>query len=57
MQLIGGDSRQITAVIVVPHAVGSSSERLDPALDEGPDELNARKLLIRSGAELLDFLH
>jgi hypothetical protein len=37
--------------------VGSSSERLDPTLDEGPNKLNARKLFIQSGTELLDFLH
>jgi hypothetical protein len=37
--------------------VGSSSERLDPTLDEGPNKLNARKFFIRSGTELLDFLH
>jgi hypothetical protein len=37
--------------------VGSSSERLDPTLDEGPDELNARKLFLRSGSKLLDFFH
>jgi hypothetical protein len=37
--------------------VGSSSERLDLALDEGSDELNARKLFLRSSSELLDLLH
>jgi hypothetical protein len=37
--------------------VGSSSERLDPPLDEGPNKLNARKLFIRCGSKLLDFLH
>jgi hypothetical protein len=37
--------------------VGSSSERLDSTLDEGPDELDARKLFLRSGSELLDLLH
>jgi hypothetical protein len=37
--------------------VGSSSERLDPALDEGPDELNAQKLFLWSGSKLLDFFH
>jgi hypothetical protein len=37
--------------------VGSSSEWLDPALYEGLNELNARKLLLRRGSKLLDFLH
>jgi hypothetical protein len=37
--------------------VGSGSERLNPALDEGPDELNARKLFLWSGSKLLDFYH
>jgi hypothetical protein len=37
--------------------VGSSSERLDSTLDEGSDELNSRKLLLRSSSELLDLLH
>jgi hypothetical protein len=37
--------------------VGSSSEGLDPTLDEGPNKLEARKLLVRSGSKLLDFLH
>jgi hypothetical protein len=41
MQLIGGNSGQISAVAVIPHVVGSSSERLDPTLDEGPNKLNA----------------
>jgi hypothetical protein len=57
MQLIGGNSRRIAVVAVIPHAVGSSSERLDPTLDEGPNKLNAQKLFIQSGTELLDFLH
>jgi hypothetical protein len=37
--------------------VGSSSERLDSMLDEGPDELDAQKLFLRSSLELLDLLH
>jgi hypothetical protein len=37
--------------------VGSSSERLDSTLDEGPDELDARKLFLWSSSELLDLLH
>jgi hypothetical protein len=41
VQLIGGNSGRVPAAAVVPHAVGSSSERLDPVLDEGPNELNA----------------
>jgi hypothetical protein len=34
-----------------------SSERLDSTLDEGSDELDSRKLLLRSSSELLDLLH
>jgi hypothetical protein len=37
--------------------VGSSSERLDSTLNKGPDELDPRKLLLRSSLELLDLLH
>jgi hypothetical protein len=37
--------------------VGSSSEGLDPTLDEGSNKLEARKLLLRSGSKLFDFLH
>jgi hypothetical protein len=37
--------------------VGSSSEGLDPSLDEGPDELDAQKLFLWSGSKLLDFFH
>jgi hypothetical protein len=48
---------RIPSVTVVPHAVGSSSERLDSTLDEGLNKLEARKLLLRSGSKLLDFLH
>jgi hypothetical protein len=57
VQLILGNLGQIPTIAVIPHAVGSSSERLDLALDEGPDELNARKLFLRSGSKLLDFFH
>jgi hypothetical protein len=41
MQLVGGNSGRIAAVAIIPHAVGSSSERLDPMLDECPNKLNA----------------
>jgi hypothetical protein len=37
--------------------VGSSSERLDPVLYEGPNELDAQKLFLRRGLKLLNFLH
>jgi hypothetical protein len=30
---------------------------LDSTLDEGPNKLEARKLLLRSGSKLLDFFH
>jgi hypothetical protein len=36
-----GDAGRIPTVAVVPHTVGSSSERLDSALDEGSDKLDA----------------
>jgi hypothetical protein len=55
VQFILGNLGRVPAVAVIQHAVGSSSERLDPALDEGSDELNARKLFLRSGSKLLDF--
>jgi hypothetical protein len=35
--------------------VGSSSERLDPTLYEGPNELDARKLFLRCGLKPLNF--
>jgi hypothetical protein len=57
VQLVLGDAGRIPTIAVVPHAVGSSSERLDTTLDEGPDELDPRKLLLRSSSELLDLLH
>jgi hypothetical protein len=41
MQLIRGNSGRIAVVAVTPHAVGSSSERMDPTLDEGLNKLNA----------------
>jgi hypothetical protein len=37
--------------------VGSSSKRLDSTLNEGPDELDPRQLLLWSSSELLDLLH
>jgi hypothetical protein len=37
--------------------MGSSSEGLDPTLDEGSDKLEAQKLLLWGGSKLLDFLH
>jgi hypothetical protein len=37
--------------------VVSSSERLDSTLDGGSDELDARKLFLRSSSELLDLPH
>jgi hypothetical protein len=42
---------------VVPHAVGPSSERLDPTLYESLNELVARKLFLGRGSKLLNFLH
>jgi hypothetical protein len=40
VQLVLGDASRIPAIVVIPHAVGSSSERLDSTLDEGSDELD-----------------
>jgi hypothetical protein len=37
--------------------VGPSSERLDPTLYEGVNELDTRKLFLGRGSKLLDFLH
>jgi hypothetical protein len=37
--------------------VGSSSEGLDPAFDEGSDKLKSQKFLLWSRSKLLDFLH
>jgi hypothetical protein len=42
---------------ILPHAVGSSSERLNPPFNEGANKLDARQLLLGRGSELLDFLH
>jgi hypothetical protein len=36
-----GDAGRIPTITVVPHTVGSSSERLDSTLDEGSDQLDA----------------
>jgi hypothetical protein len=41
-QLIGRESRRVPTTGIVPHTVGPSGERLDPALDEGADQLEAR---------------
>jgi hypothetical protein len=56
-QFIGGKSRRVSMAGIVPHTVGPSGERLDPALDEGVDKLEARQFFLRRGPELLDLLH
>jgi hypothetical protein len=57
LQLIRRHSCRIAAIGILPHAVGSSSERLDPPYDEGANKLDATQLLLGRGSELLDFLH
>jgi hypothetical protein len=41
-QLIRRELRRVPMAGIVPHTVGPSGERLDPALDEGADQLEAR---------------
>jgi hypothetical protein len=41
-QLIGRESSRVPTAGIVPHIVGLSGERLDLALDEGADQLEAR---------------
>jgi hypothetical protein len=48
--------RWVPAIGVIPDAVGPSGKRLDPALDEGTDDLDARQLLLGRSPKLLDFL-
>jgi hypothetical protein len=57
VQLVGRDSCRVLVISVVPHAVGPSSERLDPTLYECANELDARKFFLRCGSKLMDFLH
>jgi hypothetical protein len=56
-QLIGGESSQVPTADVVPHTLGPSGERLDPALNEGADQLEARHLFLGCGSELSNLLH
>jgi hypothetical protein len=49
--------RRVSAIGVVPHAVGPSNERLNPTLYESANKLDARKFLLGRGSKLLDFLH
>jgi hypothetical protein len=57
LQLIGGESSQIPTAGAVPHIVGSSSERPDPAFNKGADLLEASYLFLGCGLELTNFLH
>jgi hypothetical protein len=41
-QLIGRESSRVPMAGTVRHTVSPSGERLDPALDEGADQLEAR---------------
>jgi hypothetical protein len=54
-QLIRKNSCRVSALGVFPHGVGSSSERLDPMLYKGANELDARELFLGRGSKLLDF--
>jgi hypothetical protein len=56
-QIIGGESSQVPTIGVVPHTVGPSGKRLDLALDEGADQLEARYLFLGRGPELPNLLH
>jgi hypothetical protein len=38
LQLVGSHPGRIAAIGVLPHAVGSSGEQLNPALDEGANK-------------------
>jgi hypothetical protein len=51
------NSRRVSVIGVVPHAVGPSSERLNPTLYESMNKLDARKLFLGRSSQLLDFLH
>jgi hypothetical protein len=57
LQLVRRNSCRVSVIGVVPHAVGSSGERLDLMLYESANKLDARKLFIGRGSKLLDFLH
>jgi hypothetical protein len=56
-QLIRGESSWIPMAGVVPHTVGSSGERLDPAFNEDADQLEAKHLFLGCGSELPNLLH
>jgi hypothetical protein len=56
-QLIEGELSQVPMAGVAPHTVGLSGERLDPTLDEGEDQLEARYLILGRGSELPNLLH
>jgi hypothetical protein len=56
-QLVRRNSCRVSAIGVFPHGVGSSSERLDPTLYKGMNELDARELFLGHGSKLLDFFH
>jgi hypothetical protein len=57
LQLVKRNSCRVSAIGVVPHAVGPSSERLYLMLYKSANELDARKLFLGRGSKLLDFLH
>jgi hypothetical protein len=56
-QFVRGNSHRVSVISVVPHAVGPSSERLNPTLYESVNKMDARKFLLGRGSKLLDFLH
>jgi hypothetical protein len=50
LQLVGGEPGRVSTIGVLPHAVRLGSEWLNPALDEGADQLEARHFLFGCGS-------
>jgi hypothetical protein len=57
LQLIGSHPCRVAAIGILPHAVGSSGEWLNPTFNKGANKLNARQLLLGRGPKFLDPLH
>jgi hypothetical protein len=56
-QLVRRNSRRVSAIGVVPYAVGPRSERLNSTLYESMNKLDAGKFFLGHGSKLLDFFH